>query len=115
MPRCETANAIDAQIGRNIARRRAFLGLSQTNLAQHSGISFQQVQKYEKGQNRVSGSRLFQFAEILQCAPGDLFPAGKWGARPDPAGAALDECARILAQVQPAIDAAIRAAKGRPA
>ena len=114
MPKTETANPVDAQIGRNIARRRTLMGLTQTNLAHACGVSFQQIQKYENGANRTSGSRLYQIAEILRCDPGDLFPPKDGETRPDPTGAALDEVARILTQVQPAIDAALRAAKGRP-
>lgn len=104
---------IDRKIGRNIACRRSIKGLSQSNLADACGVSFQQVQKYENGANRVSASRLYQIAEVLCCDPGDLFPPMKWEAQDDPT-TALDECARLLIQVQPAIDAALRAAKGRP-
>lgn len=113
MARIETDNPVDAQIGRNIARRRTLLGLSQTALANHAGISFQQVQKYETGTNRVACSRLFKFAEVLRCSPADLFPSPEWESTPDPAGAALDECARLLSLALPEIDAALRAAKGR--
>lgn len=112
MPKTETANAIDAQIGRNLARRRTLLGLSQTSLANHAGISFQQVQKYETGTNRVACSRLFKFAEVLRCAPADLFPSPEWESAPDLAGAALDECARRLSLALPEIAAALSAAKG---
>lgn len=113
MPKTETANAIDAQIGRNIARRRMAMGLSQSALAASCGISFQQVQKYEVGTNRVAASRLYVIARKLECAPGDLIPSPEWETTPDLTGAALDECARLLSQVQPAIEAALRAARGR--
>lgn len=56
---------VDAQVGRNVRRRRIELGMSQTALAQACGITFQQVQKYENGGNRVSASRLWQFAAVL--------------------------------------------------
>jgi transcriptional regulator with XRE-family HTH domain len=50
-------NLIDIEVGRRIRMRRALLGLSQSALAQGLGITFQQVQKYEKGTNRVGASR----------------------------------------------------------
>lgn len=110
-----SADAVDAQIGRNIARRRVLMGLSQTNLADHAGISFQQIQKYETGANRVACGRLFQIAQILQCGPADLFPSPEWESQPDPSGPSLDECARRLSLALPEIEAALRAAKGRVA
>jgi transcriptional regulator with XRE-family HTH domain len=56
---------VDYKVGRNVRKRRIELGLSQTDLAQACGITFQQVQKYERGANRVSASRLWQFAAVL--------------------------------------------------
>lgn len=56
---------VDVQVGRNVRRRRIELGMSQTSLAQACGITFQQIQKYENGANRVSASRLWQFAAVL--------------------------------------------------
>ena len=50
------------------------MGLSQTALSQRLGVSPQQVQKYEAGQNRISASRLNDIATALGIAPGDLFP-----------------------------------------
>ncbi len=58
-------NPIDAYVGAQIKRRRTAVGMSQTELANHLGITFQQVQKYEKGSNRVSASRLYEIAELL--------------------------------------------------
>src|SRR5579862_9171713 len=56
---------VDAHIGQKLRARRIFLGLSQTELADSAGITFQQVQKYEKGVNRVGAGRLQQFSEAL--------------------------------------------------
>jgi transcriptional regulator with XRE-family HTH domain len=56
---------VDVQVGRNVRKRRIELGLSQTELAEACGITFQQVQKYENGANLVSASRLWQFAAVL--------------------------------------------------
>jgi transcriptional regulator with XRE-family HTH domain len=66
---------IDAAVGLRMAARRSALGLSQTALAVELGVSFQQVQKYEKGANRVSASRLHQVATVLGCSVADFFPA----------------------------------------
>ena len=58
--------AVDTHVGARIRSRRLMLNLSQTKLADALGLTFQQVQKYEKGTNRVGASRLAQIAEILQ-------------------------------------------------
>ena len=60
-----TATAVDAYIGAQIRDRRTALGLSQEALGRKLGVSFQQVQKYEGGANRVSASRLSAMADIL--------------------------------------------------
>jgi transcriptional regulator with XRE-family HTH domain len=57
--------AVDAHVGQKIRARRTLLGLNQTELADAAGISFQQIQKYEKGTNRVGAGRLQQFSEAL--------------------------------------------------
>jgi predicted transcriptional regulator len=56
---------VDVHIGQKIRTRRNLLGLSQTELADAAGISFQQIQKYEKGTNRVGAGRLQQFSDGL--------------------------------------------------
>lgn len=114
MPKTETANAIDAQIGRNIARRRTSMGLSQSALAHACGISFQQVQKYETGTNRVAASRLYVIARTLQIAPADLLPSAEWEATPDTSGAALQELAGLLDQLQPLLAKALKSVGRRP-
>lgn len=60
---------IDVVLGNLIKRHRKAAGLSQAELGQSAGITFQQIQKYESGQNRVSVSRLFQLAETLGLEP----------------------------------------------
>lgn len=72
-------DAIDAWVGRRIRERRAAMGLSQTALSQRLGVSAQQVQKYEAGQNRISASRLNDIAIALGVSPGVLFPARPQG------------------------------------
>jgi transcriptional regulator with XRE-family HTH domain len=56
---------VDAYVGRRLKQRREDLTLSQERLAEMLGISFQQVQKYERGLNRVGASRLFQLCSIM--------------------------------------------------
>jgi transcriptional regulator with XRE-family HTH domain len=58
-------DVVDIHIGQRIRVRRMALGLSRIALGEPCGISFQQIQKYEKGANRVSASRLQQFAKLL--------------------------------------------------
>ena len=59
-------NPVDRHVGGRIRMRRRVLGISQDKLAEAVGLTFQQVQKYEKGSNRVSASRLFAIASLLQ-------------------------------------------------
>lgn len=59
-------NPVDIHIGSRLKRRRDEQGMSQDTLGAHLGISFQQIQKYEKGTNRLAASRLFEIAEILK-------------------------------------------------
>lgn len=66
---------MDRLVGLRVAQLRQTHGLSQTALAERLGVSFQQVQKYEKGTNRMSASRLFQLSEVFGCTVSDLFPA----------------------------------------
>ena len=65
--------AVDIHVGQKIRARRNLLGLSQTELADGAGITFQQVQKYEKGTNRVGASRLQQFSQALGVPPSYFF------------------------------------------
>ena len=64
---------LDAMVGAKIRMFRTNHGMSQTTLAERIGVSFQQVQKYEKGTNRVGASRLSQIASVLGISVGDLF------------------------------------------
>lgn len=68
-----SANPIDKHIGAQIKRRRLMLGLSQQELADQLGLTFQQVQKYEQGANRVNGSRMWDICQVLQIEPNFLF------------------------------------------
>jgi transcriptional regulator with XRE-family HTH domain len=64
MPR-HVAHPTDQHVGTKLRARRTKLGMSQSTLAEALGLTFQQVQKYEKGANRISASRLQQIAQIL--------------------------------------------------
>jgi transcriptional regulator with XRE-family HTH domain len=61
----KTPNPIDKHVGSQLRMRRMMLGMSQEKLGEAFGLTFQQVQKYEKGTNRISSSRLQQAAGIL--------------------------------------------------
>ena len=56
---------MDLHVGAQVRARRVLLGLSQEKLAEGLGITFQQVQKYERGSNRISASRLYNMAQLL--------------------------------------------------
>lgn len=59
------ANLIDVEVGRQLKARRILLGLSQEDLASKVDLTFQQIQKYESGANRISASRLYEFSIVL--------------------------------------------------
>ena len=61
--------AVDTHVGRKIRARRMFLQMSQTEIADAVGITFQQIQKYEKGTNRVGASRLQEISNVLGVSP----------------------------------------------
>nr|WP_234625141.1 helix-turn-helix transcriptional regulator [Agrobacterium vitis] len=66
-------NQIDLVAGSRVRMRRQALGMSQSVLAGHLGITFQQVQKYEKGANRMGASRLKEIAAILHMSVHEFF------------------------------------------
>ena len=59
-------NPIDLHVGGRVRTRRKFLGLSQSDLADAIGLTFQQVQKYERGSNRISASKLWDISKVLK-------------------------------------------------
>jgi transcriptional regulator with XRE-family HTH domain len=73
-------NPVDKYVGSRVRMRRIMLGMSQEKLGEALGLTFQQVQKYEKGTNRVGASRLQQISEILQVPVSFLFDGGPSGA-----------------------------------
>lgn len=61
----KSPNPIDVHVGSRVRLRRIYVGMSQEKLGDMLGLTFQQVQKYEKGANRIGASRLYQIAQIL--------------------------------------------------
>lgn len=83
-------------------QRREISGMPQKELARQLGISFQQVQKYESGANRISASKLWQLCDVLDVAPGYFFEgldSRRRGARPAAAMEENDPDARSARQV----------------
>jgi transcriptional regulator with XRE-family HTH domain len=85
------ANPIDVHVGGRVRLRRMLLGMSQEKLGEHLGLTFQQIQKYEKGINRIGASRLFDLAQVLsvpvqffyeELAVGSSGAASGFGERP---------------------------------
>ena len=66
-------NPVDLHVGARIRMRRKILGVSQERLAEDLGLTFQQVQKYERGANRVSASKLYEIAKSLQSSVAYFF------------------------------------------
>jgi len=66
-------NPIDVYVGHRLRQRRILLGLSQTRLAESLDLTFQQIQKYESGLNRIGASRLYQLACVLDTPVGYFF------------------------------------------
>ncbi len=68
-----TPDNVDVHVGNRLRVRRSLLGLSQEKLAEAIGLTFQQIQKYERGVNRISAGRLFQFSKILEVPVGYFY------------------------------------------
>ena len=93
MDNTKKPNPIDVHVGGRIRMRRNMLGMSQEKLGDALSLTFQQVQKYEKGTNRIGASRLQQISSILQVpvafffegAPADAPPGDEFAEAPSPA------------------------------
>jgi len=83
-------NPIDKHVGSRVRMRRMMLSMSQEKLGDALGLTFQQVQKYEKGTNRIGASRLQQIAQILQ-VPVAFFFEGAPELSPTPAPDGMNE------------------------
>lgn len=90
-------NPVDVHVGSRVKLKRTMLGLSQEKLGDQLGITFQQVQKYEKGTNRIGASRLQDIAAILNTSVGFFFEgapgsgeSSESGLHEDPANFVVD-------------------------
>ena len=72
-PSARSANPVDEHVGSRIRIRRQILGMSQEKLGDQLGVTFQQVQKYERGSNRVGASRLYAIARVLEVPIGFFY------------------------------------------
>jgi transcriptional regulator with XRE-family HTH domain len=68
-----TATAVDAHIGARMRENRLAINMSQADLGEILGVTFQQIQKYESGRNRVSAARLFEICETLDVSLASTF------------------------------------------
>jgi transcriptional regulator with XRE-family HTH domain len=64
-PKIDTPSPVDVHVGGRVRLRRTLLGMSQERLGNAVGLTFQQIQKYERGANRIGASRLFDMAQVL--------------------------------------------------
>lgn len=76
-------NPVDLHVGAKVRTRRKFLGLSQSDLADAIGLTFQQVQKYERGSNRISASKLYDISRYLKVPVSYFFDGYAEGETPD--------------------------------
>jgi transcriptional regulator with XRE-family HTH domain len=84
-PNRRSANPLDVAIGARLRVRRRAAGLSQQKLAERLGVTFQQVQKYERGSNRIAGSTLIGIAEALETPASYFLGEGAGGVIEDEA------------------------------
>jgi transcriptional regulator with XRE-family HTH domain len=78
-----SATEIDKKVGENLCKFRLLRGMSQEQLAEAVGVTFQQIQKYEKSRNRISVSRLWQFSIVLKIGVDDFYDGIKGAVRND--------------------------------
>lgn len=89
-----TPHPVDVHVGSRVRLRRTMLGMSQEKLGEAVGLTFQQIQKYERGANRIGCSRIYQFSSILevpvsfffQDMPAITLPGSSRPIKPVPAG-----------------------------
>jgi transcriptional regulator with XRE-family HTH domain len=94
------ASLIDRQVGERVRRRRILLGLTQDQLAEVLGISYQQIQKYETGANRISAGRLAQIADALEVQPGWFFGATEQSDSASGSSRAVIELVRNFSRIE---------------
>jgi len=94
IPETRAPNVVDLHVGARVRMRRKLLGVSQEALGDALGLTFQQIQKYERGANRVSASKLYEIAKVLR-TPVSFFFDGL----ADPVTAETDEVGQAAGQV----------------
>ena len=92
----EGPHPVDVAVGNRVRGRRILMGMSQERLGKELGVTFQQVQKYEKGTNRISASRLADISKILDVSPGYFFEDFSTARRTSQAQSARPETADPL-------------------
>jgi transcriptional regulator with XRE-family HTH domain len=93
-------NPIDVHVGKRLRLRRTLLGMSQERLGELLGLTFQQVQKYERGANRIGSSRLFELGQILDVPVSFFFDDLAAAHRPGPGGSRMPGLAEEGARFQ---------------
>ena len=83
-------NPVDVHVGNRVRFRRLFLGMSQSKLARELGLTFQQIQKYERGLNRISASRLYDLTRVLDVPVSFFFDDMPEGLRRNDAARGID-------------------------
>ncbi|GGZ31880.1 helix-turn-helix domain-containing protein [Asticcacaulis endophyticus] len=96
-PKTKAPARVDLAVGANVRRLRKARGWSQEKLADAIELTFQQVQKYERGSNRISASKLFDIALALECSLEDLFPPRDWQVRLTEGGTWVEEANTLSA------------------
>jgi len=94
IPEARASNVVDVHVGAQVRMRRKLLGVSQAALGDALGLTFQQIQKYERGANRVSASKLYEIAKVLR-TPVSFFFDGL----ADPVASETDEVGQAAGQV----------------
>ena len=95
MPK-KQANPVDARVGHRVRLRRMLMGMSQERLGELLGLTFQQVQKYEKGVNRIGAGRLFEIATIMGVPIGFFYEDAENALASRPGFAEDDESGSVM-------------------
>lgn len=97
-------NPIDTHVGGRVRLRRMMLGMSQEKLGEQLGITFQQIQKYEKGTNRIGASRLQHIARVLTVPVSHFFEGAPGSDKPEPAADEADRALRDFLVTQQGLE-----------
>lgn len=101
------SHPVDVHVGKKLKQIRILRGMTQTDVASGLNISFQQVQKYELGRNRISASKLFELARILDVPPAYFFD-GLEGTDSESSPRMDDEAAKVAAMLTRIKDSKLR-------